>query len=400
MKNLIPHQLHLTEKQIRNLSNGKTTTIPHSYMGSGAGETVVMLNPSNASKILSAYKKGKGMRLNLNTDELKGSMISGRGFKSVGKTIKKGFNEKIRDSGVGKKIAKELIDVGTKYVLPGAVSGLSMLAGDPTGMSGAMLGGIAGDQLDRYAESKGYGINEKMARLRAMRGKGLYKGLAKVGIKKRPAANALKVLGKEALKNATTVASQAISSYTGNPVAGEMFKQAVDQSGDNMIQKGFSKGKKMSKADAMRYGVELVDSYVDSNFSGMQKKAIEDALAGKFESAKDLIYDKVAMRRRGRPRKDAIGTGASMSKAYKKALKANYSGLELNNIGTNNEPISKFKVNPRVRPSSTEMTLSPYQSNTSPAMNPFVPTSYFQEGGTKCGYGGSGLYMPSGRGLY
>ena len=66
------------------------------------------------------------------------------------------------------------------------------------------------------------------------------------------------------------------------------------------------------------------------------------------------------------------------------------------------------------------MTLSPYQQTTSPAMNPFVPTNYFQEGGQSAGYGeavapkkgggvrrkkkmmmmghgmyGSGLYTPS-----
>jgi hypothetical protein len=47
------------------------------------------------------------------------------------------------------------------------------------------------------------------------------------------------------------------------------------------------------------------------------------------------------------------------------------------------------------------MTLSPYQSITSPAMNPFIPTNYTQEGGTSSGYGGRGLYgLSNGRGLY
>lgn len=447
MKNLIPHQLHLSENQINNLMSGKSTNIPIQHMGSGAGETVVLLNPVNAKKLLSAYKRGKGMRLNLNSDELKGSMIQGRGFKKAmkktgkfirnfnidkgldladeaidyadmgGKEIKRGFNKKIRDSGVGKRIASELIDTSTQVLLPTALGGLSMLMGDPTGMSGAVVGGIAGDQLNKMAERNGYGMSmgEKMARLRAMKGQGLYKALAKKGIKKRPVANALKAIGKEALKGATTVASQAITAYTGNPMAGEMFKQTVDRTGENMIQRGVKKGLNASKKDAMRYAVELVDDYVDDNFSGAERQAIEDAMAGKFSGAADLIYDKVDLpnprqqgpigfgivkRPRGRPRKNVIGTGANTSKPFKRALKANYSGLQLNNITQSNAPIRDFKTDPRVRASSTEMTLSPYQSVSSPAMNPFIPKYYYQEGGQKSGYGGNGLYMPGGNGLF
>jgi hypothetical protein len=93
-------------------------------------------------------------------------------------------------------------------------------------------------------------------------------------------------------------------------------------------------------------------------------------------------------RGRGRPRK-GCGASASMSKPFKQALALNKMtyGLNLNNTSDNNAPISKFHTDPRVKPSSTEMTLSPYQSINSPAMNPFIPTSYQQEGGESCGYG-------------
>jgi hypothetical protein len=53
-----------------------------------------------------------------------------------------------------------------------------------------------------------------------------------------------------------------------------------------------------------------------------------------------------------------------------------------------NAPVANFKPNPRVMPSSTLMTLSPFQTPTAPAMNPFVPTTYKQEGGQGSGYGG------------
>jgi hypothetical protein len=98
------------------------------------------------------------------------------------------------------------------------------------------------------------------------------------------------------------------------------------------------------------------------------------------------------IRRRGRPRKIKGGDLASVSKPFRKALKNNFNGLVLSNIVNNNQPTSNFRINPKVRPSSTEMTLSPYQSITSPAMNPFIPTSYTQEGGTSQGYGGRGIH--------
>jgi hypothetical protein len=455
MKNLIPHQLHLSDKQIKTLTSGGSVNIPLKHMGSGAGNTVVLLHPQNARKLLNSYKKGKGMRLNLGPEELKGSMIQGRGFKSemrtlnkgfkenartinkgfkdIGKDISRGFNKKVVDSGLGKRMASELIDVGANVLLPAGMSGLSMLAGDPTGMSGAMAGEIIGDQLDKYAERKGYGVmnmKDKMARLRSMRktakaGEGLYRTLHKAGIKN--PKQKLKAVGKATAKVASQMAGDAITAYTGNPALGESVARIADETAERMIDKGVKSGlkhgAKMSAREAKRMAIEAVDDYADEHLPPEQKKIVEKALAGKYKDAKDLIYDvadisptgrtikQVAQsydpylgmgikRGRGRPRKNLIGTGANMSSAYKKALKVNYGGLELNNIGADNKPITQFKRNPRVKQSSSEMTLSPYQNIHSPAMNPFVPTNYFQEGGQNKGYGGSGLYMPGGNGLF
>jgi hypothetical protein len=106
----------------------------------------------------------------------------------------------------------------------------------------------------------------------------------------------------------------------------------------------------------------------------------------------------VGLRRRGRPRKVG-GDLATVSMPFRRALRNNFGGLTLNsNIEQQQPPASRFKTNPKVRPSSTEMTLSPYQSLSSPAMNPFVPTSYAQMGGTSSGYGGAGLYGYAHRG--
>jgi hypothetical protein len=122
--------------------------------------------------------------------------------------------------------------------------------------------------------------------------------------------------------------------------------------------------------------------------------------------------------------KAVVGKGVQLSKPMKKAMMNNFS-VEMPTVALKAE--SKGKVDSRVKPSSDLMTLSPYQLTTSPAMNPFVPTTYFQEGGQSSGYGeakppiikgsgvrrrrskmgmglyGAGLYAPSehmGRGMY
>jgi hypothetical protein len=132
--------------------------------------------------------------------------------------------------------------------------------------------------------------------------------------------------------------------------------------------------------------------------------AIAGSAGGTY--AGDVIVDKLGiagagMRRgRGRPRK-VVGMGATMSKPFQQALRNNFGGLQLRNEVLANAPTSSFnQVNPRVRPSSDVATMSPYARMDSPAMNPFIPAYYTQQGGTSCGYGGRGLYTSAGKGLY
>jgi len=77
-------------------------------------------------------------------------------------------------------------------------------------------------------------------------------------------------------------------------------------------------------------------------------------------------------------RKTGLGMAkiTKLSKPYKVAMA--YGKM----MKVPNAPISKYNdINPRVKPSSDEMTLSPYQQLTSPAMNPFTPKYAFQQGG-------------------
>jgi hypothetical protein len=139
---------------------------------------------------------------------------------------------------------------------------------------------------------------------------------------------------------------------------------------------------------------------IAGTFVGGPVGGIAGSAAGSY--AGDQINKKIGIgmkRGRGRPRKVG-GYLASSSSAYQQALRNNYNGLTLNSSAIDNAPVSNFSVNSKVRPSSTEMTLSPYQRMDSPAMNPFIPTRSTQVGGSSCGYGGRGLYTTDGRGLY
>jgi hypothetical protein len=145
------------------------------------------------------------------------------------------------------------------------------------------------------------------------------------------------------------------------------------------------RGKKIGKYVIPAAGSAL--GGVAGSYLGGPMGGVAGSAAGKY-AGDEAVKQMGSGRKRGRPRK-GTGASASMSKPYKQALALNKMtyGLSLNNSTGANEPISKFKTDPRVKPSSTEMTLSPYQSMSSPAMNPFVPTTYQQQGGESKGYG-------------
>ncbi len=88
MSEFIPHQLHLTKPQIRKLMTGKGVNIPYAHMGSDKGSAVVMLHPANAKRLLTGFRKSKGVRIALTPAEMEMSATEGRGF-NIGKAFKK-----------------------------------------------------------------------------------------------------------------------------------------------------------------------------------------------------------------------------------------------------------------------------------------------------------------------
>jgi hypothetical protein len=392
-KNLIPHQLHLTQKQIHALTSGKSSNLPFRHMGSGAGNVVVMLHPQNSRKMITAYKKGKGMRLILSPEEIHHSHTHGRGF-NVGKALKN-VGREIKHTFTSPKAMNTYKTIGhyaLHNALPAITSGASMALGDETGISGAMAGNYLADTIGKKVGmgKKKYvhhdkeiveDIHERMARLRSMRGKhkgkGLFKTLHKAGIK--GVKSKVKDLGKHIVKEGSKAVGKAVGAYLGNEAIGEKLGEALGHAGHNAIEH-----------EGIHHGISALKEHANE---------IADEAVGMAKSHMGMGQSQ--RRARGRPRK---GTGVSMSKAYMQAMSNNFDGLRLNNMANTNQPLRDYNVNPKVRPSSTEMSMSPYQKPNSPAMNPFIPVSYTQEGGMTPGYAGRGRprkHQPlEGSGLY
>ena len=258
---MLPHQLHLKKGQVSKMRKGEQVQLSLEQMGADKGKHIIFLDKSNAKKLMSSYKKGKGIRMKLNEEELEHSFQHGRG---LGEDSESDEMQKKKSHG--------------KTKMP------RMTKGSP--------------------EAKEWAEKMKKARM-AKKGEGF------------------KEFGRDAVSKLLPMATSALGG-----VAGAYLTKSPA---------GATAGKELGE---------------------MAGRRISKALVGK---------------------------GAVMSKAYKKALSANYGGLEVP-VKMKNERSSGV-VDKRVRPSSDEMTLSPYQKTTSPAMNPFIPMTYAQEGGTNGGYG-------------
>lgn len=441
--------------QMRKLKSGGAITLaPRNFVDGSPHRIMVM--PNTARRIHTAMRKNKGVRIALKPEEdlvamTEGGKISlksigrslskafdpkkngvanvvndaGKALTKTGDVIKRGFNKEIVDSGVGKAIAKNLIDVGTDVVLPTALGGLSMLAGDPTGMSGQAVGQIAGKYINRAAEKGGYGtkkgMRRKTARLAyeqvggstyaqrlARRTRNTFKDIGKA-VKKVASNPIVKEIGKQALREGAKAAGEALTAYTGNPAAGLALERVAVAGGDKLIDSegNVKKAGKAALKQTKRIAVEAVDDYIDQNLTGVEREIAQNALAGKYPSASDLVYDygnsKIeemvppAFAGYGLPRRTRgglrMGRGlAHLTPAYAVAMRSATSGAGF-------RVADDRMITPATAPSSIIQTGSPYQRINSAAMSPFIPSSPqlagFKEGGmVRCG----GSFYPAGRG--
>ena len=96
--------LNLSKQQLSRLRNGHSIQLRANQIGQGNNN--IMINSSNMKKLSKAYKTGKGVRIQLDKDEIIGSGLKSN-IKSLGKTALK--NKQIR------KLADKGLEKGMNY---------------------------------------------------------------------------------------------------------------------------------------------------------------------------------------------------------------------------------------------------------------------------------------------
>ena len=198
--------------------------------------------------------------------------------------------------------------------------------------------------------------------------------------------------------------NKVLASPTVQKIGDKVLDKAIDKAlSGGRVMKGSEEAKeKMAKLRAMRKGSGTYENLLKVK-QGLRtigqpfERTIGVNPADIGEPIGEALGAELYKAVYGHPRGYGVGKGVKQSKAYKTAMKSQVGFVP--DIPTSKpEPVSKFSVDKRVKPSGDQMTLSPYQLPSAPAMNPFVPKHYTQEGGTQSGYGGRGLY--AGKGLF
>ena len=412
---LIPHQLGLSKKQPLMLMRGGAVLVPHSNMGADKGEYVMMLEPQNARKLLTAYKKGKGIKIKLTPNEITQTLRHGRGFMDK---VKKAFAK-------GKELMNDLLDnpaikeLGKQGIKKGAeLVGTAIGGYFGNAELGKNVGKFVGEAGASGLEGRDFNITKnELANEVKKQGLDYARREGRRAIRE----NIDDPIYKQAAKESLNLADRRISATTGaedlkrlglgmkRPKLVKGSQEAKDYMASIRAKKGAGVGDFFKKVG--RYVIPATTGTLGglaggAATGGNPAGAIAGSAAGSYagnQLVKKLGIEgagMMAVRGRGRPRK-VVGMGASMSKPFQQALRNNFGGLQLRNEVLNNAPASSFnQVNPIVKPSSDVMTMSPYARMDSPAMNPFIPAYYTQQGGVSCGYGGRGLYTSYGKGLY
>jgi hypothetical protein len=436
--NFIPHQIHLTGDKVKKMLKGLPVILPFSHMGSGVGHHVVMLKPQNARKLLTAYKKGKGMKLHLHPDELHHTIHHGMGFFDMAKKLYHGVKETVKKA-LHNPAVNDMAQQGVRYGADALGTAVGTYFGNP--VAGAMVGDVIGragaNAIKRGEIDTGTLHNEVYGPLKSQAKEIAFDAIHN---KIHDLPKEYQGVAKEALQGAFDVSkSKKNTNYEGFGIkrkGGKLKKGSAEAKAfmasirkkkhggainwdplhlgdklrdfghtieDKVIHPAEAKIKQTFTPSNIMSGLKTAGHYlipattgalggIAGDFVGGPLGGIAGSAGGSYLGKK--IDEKLGIglglkRMRGRPKKG--GDLASMSRAYKQALRNNFNGLTLSNEVINNAPVGNYQINPKVKPSSTEMTLSPYQGINSPAMNPFVPTNYAQMGGTSSGYGGHGL---------
>jgi len=427
---MIPHQLHLTKSQITKIKKGLPIQIKFNDMGSDKGEIVIGLKDGNAKKLMSAFKKGKGVRIHMDDEEVDYSTKEGRGFGSfIKKTTSKAKSGLSKASKSIEKTSNTIakpVKAGIKKYVPEPVrkvikdeaQGLINTTGDTLG---EMVGSATGD--DELGDMVSSAVKETGENL--LEGKKLNMGSKILPIAKKSVNVAVdkiedpkyKMIAKAVVKEAGAgLYGKAGQGLTGAGLRGDGLrgsgvpKSALKQGKPTTMpvkkrKPRFEKGSQEAKdyMASIRAGKtkegEGFGSFVKKvgkTAKSTAKKAGDSSLSAARATKQGVFGNRmsdemeyvlpavggimggVAGMASG-PVGSAVGSSAGAAGGQYLAA-----DMKKRGYGTRRAksapPTRGKKV--QVKPASDLMTMSPYQVITSPAFSPFYPKDSFQNGGS------------------
>lgn len=376
MDSLSEHIVDFSAPQLTKLRKGLNITVQPKHFNPN-GKHILNLMGSTHSKIMNAFKKGKGLKISLRGSEhiKKNGEGIGKAFKKVGKAFKDTYASP-QAIKTYRQIGKQASKYGLDYALPAVMGGVGEMLGGP---AGSMVGSMGADIIaDQVHSRTGYGIaNRVRARpIGDMQGQGLYKSLAKVGIKKRAVINTAKTIGKNALKLGSETVKAGLQAYGVPPSITDPMINKLERIGERAIDKGTVKGVYQAGRDVKSLGKSTIANIKEEALQYFDDEI--DALPMEYRQIANDALDTVQSMR------SLTGEGVYNSSSYKKTMRLRRGGA----IG-----IADGYVN-----------LSSLAPSDSPSMHPFVPTNNPYQGYAPIKSGGmmrcGGSFIPAGSGFY
>ena len=422
---IVPHQLNLTKAQIAKIKKGLPFQIKFDNMGSDKGDVVIGLKEPNAKKLMSAFKKGSGVRMLMDEDEMDYSMKEGQGFLSgIKKGVKKGLSSASKTiEKTANQIAKPVKGAVKKYIPEKDRMFLKAEAQKLIDTSAESLGSMIAEATEdeQLGESIKNAISETGDNL--LSGKKLMIGQKITPIMKKAIKLSIdkiedpqyKMIANSIVKEAGKgLYGKAGAGLTGKGLSGGgMCGEGL--SGGAMTDRRFRKpllgggaplgglGKIMAKETKKKTGRFVKGSqeakdYMSSIRAG---KGIFDKVGNAFKKGATKTKTTLFGKRMADEMKfilPAVGgiiggvggtymggpvgsmAGSTAGSAGGKFLA---SDMKKRGFGVRSKSAPSGRKGMPIKPASDLMTMSPYQVLTSPAFSPFYPTSSFQNGGSR-----------------
>jgi hypothetical protein len=419
---IVPHQLNLTKAQIAKIKKGLPFQIKFDNMGSDKGDVVIGLKEPNAKKLMSAFKKGSGVRMLMDEDEMDYSMKEGQGFLSgIKKGVKKGLSSASKTiEKTANQIAKPVKGAVKKYIPEKDRMFLKAEAQKLIDTSAESLGSMIAEATED--EQLGENIKNAISQTgdNLLSGKKLMIGQKITPIMKKAIKLSIdKIEDPQYKMIANSIVKEAGKGLYGKAGAGLTGKGLSGMGvhmGEGLSGMGVHTGKGMCGGGAPLGGLGKIMAKETKKKTGRFVKGSQEAkdYMSSIRAGKG-IFDKVGKAfKKGATNTKTTLFGKRMADEMEFILPAvggviggvggTYMGgpvgsmagstagsaggkflasdMKKRGFGVRSKSAPSGRKGMLIKPASDLMTMSPYQVLTSPAFSPFYPTSSFQNGGS------------------